>query len=174
LYEETPWIPINNKYHTCWFTQHGCKCNYSYANKQSKSFSPAPFTPLLERLAEQLAIVTGHLQGFNSCNANLYENNFASLGLHADDEELFGYHYDEKFIVSFSLGAAREFLIRIKSEGHDISHKIQHGEILTMERLFQTECLHGVPVAPSVDSPRINLTFRNVVNHEPYCPIARS
>ena len=121
----------------------------------------------MERLAEQLAIVTGHLQGFNSCNATLYENNFASLGLHADDEELSGYHYDEKFIVSFSLGAAREFLIRIKSEGQDISHNIQHGEILTMERLFQAECLHGVPVAPSVDSPRINLTFRNVVNHEP-------
>ena len=128
----------------------------------------------MERLAEQLAIITGHMPGFNSCNANLYQNSYTSLGLHTDDELLFGNKYDDKFIVSFSLGAAREFKIRIKSEGKDISHTITHGEILTMERLFQVECLHGVPVAPSVDSPRINLTFRNVVNHEPYCPFSRS
>ena len=94
--------------------------------------------------------------------------------MHADDEKLFGNEHDEKSIVSFSLGAARDFKILIKSENKTINHTIQHGEILTMERLFQLECLHGVPVAPSVDSPRINLTFRNVVNHEPYCPCTRS
>ena len=165
LFEEIQWVPMNN-IHTCWFTQNGCKCHYKYDHK---SFAPLAFTPLLSRLAEQIAKITNQ-PGFNSCNTNLYKNSYTSLGMHSDDELLFGNKTDSKTIVSFSLGATRDFKIFINKEGRTISHKIVHGEILTMEQLFQLECRHGVPVAPSVDSPRINLTFRNVVNHECNCP----
>ena len=168
LYEETPWVQMNN-INTCWFTQNGCTCEYKYANKHNKTFSPVPFTPLLTRLAEEVASVTDQ-PGFNSCNLNLYKNSYTSLGLHSDDELLFGNKTENKTIVSLSLGAARDFNIQINKGGKTISHKIVHGEILTMERLFQLECCHGVPVAPSVTSPRINITFRNVVNHENTCP----
>ena len=90
--------------------------------------------------------------------------------MHSDDEWLFGNKTDSETIVSFSLGATRDFEIFINKEGRTISHKIVHGEIFSMEQLFQFECRHGVPVAPSVDSTRIYPTFRNVVNHECTCP----
>ena len=97
-------------------------------------------------------------------------NGKQALVMHSDGELLFGKSDEPKLIVSFSLGAARNFNIYVKKEDLLFTIKLINGEIITMEGLFQQECKHGVPAQVDVEEPRINLTFRNIVNHQPNCP----
>jgi len=129
-----------------------------------------PFTPLIAFLGQQIANTVGQSEGFNSCNANLYYDGNNALGMHSDNELIFGAVNKPKLIVSFSLGAAREFNIFVKKEDLQFSIKILNGEIVTMEGLFQQECTHGVPPDPTIVEPRINLTYRNVIDHRQGCP----
>ena len=166
LYAELPWQPLNHIY-TCWLTSGKCTCEYKHS---SQIFKAVAFTPVIQKLGEQIASTVGHPAGFNSCNANLYMNGKHALGLHSDDEILFGKREEPKLIVSFSLGAARNFNIFVKKEDLTFTIKLINGEIVTMEGLFQLECKHGVPAQVEVEEPRINLTYRNIVNHQPNCP----
>ena len=170
LYEELPWQPVN-KINTCWLTAGKCNCSYKHSGRP---FPAVPFTPMIAALGAQIANTIGHPQGFSSCNANLYYNGNNSLGMHSDNETMFGELSQPKLIVSFSLGAARDFNIFVKKENLNFTIKILNGEIVTMEGLFQQECTHGVPADPTVVEPRINLTFRNVVNHRQGCPCLNS
>jgi alpha-ketoglutarate-dependent dioxygenase alkB family protein 2 len=56
--------------------------------------------------------VPGH--AFNSCLINRYEDGDSSVAWHSDNEKLFGI---APTIVSLSLGAARDFLVRRKVKG---------------------------------------------------------
>ena len=169
LYEELPWQPMNN-IQTCWLTIGTCNCQYMHSGRK---FLATVFTPCVQKLGEQIAGIVGHPKGFNSCNANLYENGMHALGMHSDDEHLFGRIDEPKLIVSFSLGATRDFNIFVKKEDQTFSIKLINGEIITMEGLFQKECTHGVPAQSAVDGPRINLTYRNIINHQPRCPCGK-
>ena len=121
----------------------------------SRKFECTLFTSTIQQLGEQIACTVGHAKGLNSCNANLYVNGNHALGMHADDEYLFGAINEPKLIVSLSLEAARDSKIFVNKEDLTFTVKLLNGEIATMEDLFQQECNHGVP---AVDGPRINLT----------------
>ena len=46
---------------------------------------------------------------------------------------------------------------------------LKNGDICAMEGLFQNEYQHRVPRSNECNEPRINLTWRWIVNHDDYC-----
>ena len=99
---------------------------------------------------------------FNSCLLNLYRNGKDSVAWHCDDEEELG---RKPLIASVSLGAERKFTIRAL-HNHEEKHTIAlpNGSLLIMEGEVQHRYEHQVPKEKNINSPRINLTFRNIVN----------
>ena len=99
---------------------------------------------------------------FNSCLLNLYRNGNDSVAWHCDDEPELGRN---PIIASLSLGAPRKFAIRSLHD-HNDKHTIvlPHGSLLIMEGEIQHRYEHQVPKEKNISSPRINLTFRNIIN----------
>ena len=95
---------------------------------------------------------------FNVCLLNYYEDGNQRIGWHSDREEL----GRTTPIVSISLGATREFLIRSKTDGvrDRASISMTNGSMVVMENECQMQYLHSVPSDKNVTSGRINLTFR--------------
>ena len=97
---------------------------------------------------------------FNYILANYYKDGSSNIGMHSDDERGL-----DGPIISISLGADRFF---------DIQHKkdkslrkrltLKNGSMLVMDGETQKNYKHGIPVQKKILLPRINLTFRCVVN----------
>jgi len=86
------------------------------------------------------------------------------LGWHSDDETLYG---KNTTIGSVSLGSARDFLLRRNADHQDkLTFKLCKGDILIMQGSTQSFWMHCVPKRLRVKEPRINLTFRKVLNNE--------
>ena len=78
-------------------------------------------------------------------------------------------------IISLSLGASRTFSIRSVARGSrrsPLEVELAHGDILTMEGLFQTHWQHAVLRSSVPSGCRVNLTWRWVSSHVPQCPCA--
>lgn len=107
----------------------------------------------------------------NSCNANLYETGSQTVSWHCDDEPLFDAVGRDALIVSLSLGASRSFALRPKDDPFEEKEfQLEAGDLCTMEGLCQKHYRHRIPAEPDVEEPRINLTFRWVVQHQSCCP----
>jgi alkylated DNA repair dioxygenase AlkB len=98
----------------------------------------------------------------NSVLANLYRTGNDSMGWHSDDEKSLG---EAPQIASLSLGASRRFVLRDKQD-HQRKHELllPHGSLLLMLGKVQARWQHSLPKTTKVQSPRVNLTFRNVVS----------
>ena len=131
-----------------------------------------PIPPILHELMTTVSDVTGSV-GLNSINANLYYNGANALGWHADNEQLFQAARQYADIVSISLGATRTFLIRQNSNMTEKPIQFSHGDILTMEGLFQKFFQHCLPPSACPVTTRINLTLRKIVQHTEECPIGK-
>ncbi len=99
---------------------------------------------------------------FNSVLANLYRDGADSVDWHADDEPELG-----KFptIASLSLGVPRKFIMRHKAR-RDVSKvelTLEPGSLFIMAGATQRYWLHKIPKVSAVSGPRINLTFRLIV-----------
>ena len=106
-------------------------------------------------------------------NANLYVDQNSKVGYHSDSEQIFQAEDFASNIISVSLGATRCFSIRCKADEnlwYDVD--LAHGDILTMEGLFQKFWQHALAPSPTPCAPRINLTFRKLVQHRQYCSLA--
>ena len=99
---------------------------------------------------------------FNSCLLNLYRDGNDSVAWHCDDEAELGRN---PTIASLSLGAERKFMIR-SLHNHEEKYTITlpNGSLLIMEGEVQHRYEHQVPKEKNISAPRINLTFRNIVN----------
>lgn len=115
--------------------------------------------PAVHELARGVELATG--QSFNSVLLNLYRDGRDSMGLHADDEPALG---SNPIIASVSLGATRRFILRPRrgTELAPFSLLLSHGSLLTMGGTCQHVFRHGLPKAPAVNEPRVNLTFRQI------------
>lgn len=116
---------------------------------------PAPWNaPLLELkgLAERLAA-----RPFNSVLLNLYRDGRDSVSWHADNEPGLG---REPVIASISLGAVRRFQLRHRHRNERIALDLPHGSCLVMAGASQHHWLHQLPKTARPVGPRINLTFR--------------
>jgi alkylated DNA repair dioxygenase AlkB len=128
---------------------------YTYSNTTKLAL---PWTSeLLERKAmtEQR---TG--ERFNSCLLNLYHNGVEGMSWHSDAEK------DLKrngAIGSLSFGAERKFSFKHKQSNEIVSVVLEHGSLLVMKDETQAHWLHCLPATKRITKPRVNLTFRTIV-----------
>ena len=163
-----PW-QSNDNHKTMWFVDGLCSCAYKYSKYE---IQPKQFFPELKSLANFVEKVTG-LEGSNCVNVNLYVNQHNKVGFHSDSEPIFQADYIPSSIISVSLGAARQFTIRCKadfSQSYDVL--LEQGDIVTMEGLCQKFYQHSLLASPAPCAPRINLTFRKIVQHRNNCALA--
>ena len=96
----------------------------------------------------------------NACLGNRYKNGRQSIGAHSDNESDLACG---AFIVSVSLGAARDFIFTHNKTGQKINIVLQPGSVLLMGGECQKNWKHELPKRLRVKDPRINLTFRSIL-----------
>lgn len=128
---------------------------YSYSNSIKNAL---PWTPELLLIKNLVELKTG--EKFNSCLLNLYHNGNEGMGWHQDNEK----ELDENpVIASLSLGAARKFSFKHIKSKQKVDITLQSGSLILMKAETQEKWLHSLPKTTKVKTPRINLTFRNIL-----------
>lgn len=107
----------------------------------------------------------------NSCSVNLYLDGSNSVDWHSDDQAMFQGRSSDCRIVSLSLGMQRRFELRLNWPSLKDARSMAwvglgDGDLLTMEGMTQKHLQHRVPPQLGLIGPRINLTWRWIV--EPY------
>lgn len=122
---------------------------------------PVPWLPILQTLKAWVEATT--CAKFNSVLINLYRTGQNSNGWHADDEVTLG---TDPLIASLSLGATRRFQLRHKNNKSlpVQSLNLISGSLFFMGAGIQQAWQHQIPKTKKQVSPRINLTFRNVID----------
>lgn len=137
-----------------WYGDRSFNYTYSGINKTALLWSK----PLLE-LKHLIEERTG--TSFNSCLLNLYHSGEEGMGWHSDDEKSLG---TNTTIASLSLGAERKFMFKHKETKETVSVFLQHGSLLVMKDQTQSYWYHRLPESRLIKRPRINLTFRTIVD----------
>lgn len=161
---------------TAWMSEAPCNCKYGYGGMQIDA-QPWPLW-MSEVMAEVMPLCGIKQQAAwpNSCNLNLYEDGGHSVAWHADNEPLFQGKYQDCPIISLSLGEARRFELKapnpVRGErGIFVRLQLEDGDLCTMEGMMQKHYQHTVPRENKKIGPRINLTWRWLVQHSPGCPL---
>lgn len=145
---------IVTKRKVAWYGNEPFEYTYSKTTKQA-----LPWTEELLALKAITELKTG--ETFNSCLLNLYHTGEEGMAWHSDAEK------DLKkngAIGSLSFGAERKFAFKHKQTKDTVQLTLQSGSLLVMKDDTQTNWLHRLPPTKLVLSPRINLTFRTIVN----------
>lgn len=131
--------------------------SYSYSNIK---MNPEPFPEMLQQLKNKLENFTKST--FNICLANLYRDGQDSMGWHSDNEKELG---KNPTIASISLGGERMFHLQHKSK-KELKQKIvlAPSSLLIMAGETQHFWKHQLPKTKKKVTPRINLTFRKVLD----------
>lgn len=143
---------IITKRKAAWYGSQPFPYTYSKVTKVA-----LPWTPELLLLKGRAEAVTR--ETYNSCLVNLYHTGDEAMSWHSDDEKEI---VPNSAIASFSFGAERKFSFRHKQTKHTTSLLLEHGSLLVMKGTTQTNWLHKLPPTKTVQSPRINLTFRKM------------
>jgi len=130
---------------------------YSYSGNKKKAL---PFTPGLLKLKQVVELKTG--ENFNSCLCNLYHNGEETMGWHSDAEKALKKH---GAIASLSFGAERKFAFKHKQTKEKLEFLLEHGSLLVMTGTTQEHWLHRLPPTKKIKDPRVNLTFRTIVEN---------
>jgi alkylated DNA repair dioxygenase AlkB len=128
---------------------------YTYSRKTKLAL---PFTSELLALKKTVEQTTN--ETYNSCLLNLYHNGSEGMAWHSDGEK------DLKkngAIASLSFGAERKFAFKHKGTQQKVELKLEQGSLLVMKGETQTHWLHRLPPTTQIHQPRINLTFRTIV-----------
>ncbi len=136
-----------------WYADKNYSYTYSGTSKQAIIWT----NELLE-LKKMVEETTGH--AFNSCLLNLYHTGDEGMAWHSDDEKSLGRN---SAIGSLSFGAERKFAFKHKRTKDYISIILEHGSLLVMKEETQTNWMHRLPPTTKVKRPRINLTFRTIL-----------
>jgi len=129
--------------------------SYTYSNTTKQALAWTKELSYLKQIVEELAGAK-----FNSCLLNLYHNGNEGMGWHSDDEKSLG---TNNTIASLSFGAERKFLFKHKQTKQTVSLVLEHGSLLIMRDATQANWLHSLPKSKDVTRPRINLTFRTIL-----------
>ncbi|UIR57997.1 alpha-ketoglutarate-dependent dioxygenase AlkB [Sphingobacterium sp. SRCM116780] len=144
---------ILTKRKVAWYGEKSFEYTYSNTTKQA-----LPWSKELLELKNLVEKETG--ETFNSCLLNLYHTGDEGMAWHSDGEK------DLKkngAIGSLSFGAERKFAFKHKQTKEKVELTLAHGSLLIMKDATQTHWLHRLPPTKKVNSPRINLTFRTIV-----------
>lgn len=129
--------------------------DYTYSNTTKKAL------PWIKELLELKKIVEEQTQEtYNSCLLNLYHDGNEGMAWHSDSEKML---QKNGTIASLSFGAERKFAFKHKANKITTSILLEHGSLLVMKDETQTHWLHSLPPNSRVKRPRINLTYRNIV-----------
>ena len=149
---------IITKRKTAWF---GDKpFNYTYSKITRKALSWTDMLMKLKQITEEVS-----KENFNSCLLNLYHNGSESMSWHSDDEKELK---ENGAIASLSFGAERIFVFKHKRSGEKLETLLENGSLLVMKDNIQTHWKHRLPPSKKIMTPRINLTFRTIVEKEHY------
>ena len=121
---------------------------------------PRPFPSCVKQMRER---AQGLSQcRFNAALANLYRDERDSVDWHSDDESSLG---KAPVIASVSFGETRRFELRHRFDRAQPTRKIEltHGSVLLMSGSTQYFWEHRLPKDSSTKLPRINLTFRLLI-----------
>lgn len=129
---------------------------YTYSNTTKEALIWTKELLELKQLTEKHTGAT-----FNSCLLNLYHNGNEGMSWHSDDEKTLA---KNGIIASLSFGAERKFSFKHKTTKQIVSIFLEEGSLLVMKDAIQTNWLHRLPPTTKVKLPRINITFRTMVN----------
>lgn len=129
--------------------------HYTYSNATKHALPWTPALKALKTLAEETCGAT-----YNSCLLNLYHDGEEGMAYHSDDEKTLAQHAS---IASLSFGANRRFYFKHKTTKERIVQVLEHGSLLEMKGTTQTHWLHQLPKTKKVKTPRVNLTFRKML-----------
>ncbi len=145
--------PVEVRRRTFSYGEPGVRYRYSGVERVA-----SPWHEALVPLVEALTPLTG--VRFNYALCQLYPDGEAGIGWHADKERDI---VADTPIASLSLGAERDFQVRLGNRGAaSRSVRLAHGSLLVMGGATQRHYQHRVPKAARCRAPRINLTFRVV------------
>jgi len=146
---------IITKRKVAWYGDTNFEYRYSNVTKQA-----LPWTNALKALKQLAQQHTG--ETYNSCLLNLYHTGQEGMAWHSDGETDLK---KDGAIASLSFGAERKFAFKHKQTQETISVMLQHGSLLLMAGTTQTHWLHRLPPTTKIQTPRVNLTFRTIVNN---------
>ena len=98
---------------------------------------------------------------FNSVLVNYYRDGKDSMGWHSDDEKELG---PNPTIASISFGSERDLLFRNKINKEILPIPQTHGCLILIDGKTQKNWQHAIKKTRKVIGPRINLTFRNIID----------
>jgi len=135
----------------------------------SKWYGPLPykysgiFNPPLDMddTVHSIMRVIGDIE-LNSCLLNLYRNGRDSIAKHKDNESQMDPHVP---IYVVSLGAPRKFIIRSDDGVYHNFLTVENGSLFVMKPGFQDIFTHEIPKEPEIETDRISLTYRRVINN---------
>jgi alkylated DNA repair dioxygenase AlkB len=128
---------------------------YTYSNTTKRAL---PWSKELIALKTLIEEETG--ESFNSCLLNLYHNGEEGMAWHSDGETDLK---KDGAIASLSFGAERKFAFKHKQTKDKVELFLEHGSLLIMKDTTQTFWWHRLPPSKKVIKPRVNLTFRTIV-----------
>lgn len=161
---EIPWrqetITVWGKSHlqprlVAWFGD--SRAPYTYSGI---SLSALPWTPILSGIKESVERLANNR--FNSVLLNYYRDHRDSMGYHSDDEPELG---ERPVIASLSLGAERPFVLKPKDGriSRPVKITLKSGSLLIMKGSTQKNWKHGIGKESRPCGPRVNLTFRQIM-----------
>ncbi len=128
---------------------------YGYANIKRKAELWGENVLKLKCLVEN---ATG--AEYNSCLLNYYPSGEDGMGWHADNERELG---ENPTIASLSFGATRKFSFKHNTTKEKIDVHLNNGSLLLMTGEIQHFWKHALPKTKKIKTPRMNLTFRNII-----------
>ena len=138
----------------CWIGDEGCE--YRYSGKQlNRQIWSQDLIMIRKKIYKELKI------DFNSVLANYYRDGKDSMGWHSDDEKELG---PDPTIASISFGSERDLVFRNKITKETIAIPQTNGCLILIDGETQRNWQHSIKKTQKVIGPRINLTFRNIIN----------
>lgn len=129
---------------------------YKYSGKIKIAENWPDFLISIKSTVEQISGCT-----FNSCLLNLYHNGSEGMSWHSDNEKEI---LENSAIASVSFGAERKFGFRHNLTKENFSLMLENGSVLIMKDEVQKYWKHKLYTSIKIKEPRINLTFRTVIN----------
>ncbi len=144
---------IITKRKVAWYGDHNY--DYTYSNTTKVALTWTAELIALKKLVEDISGTV-----FNSCLLNLYHSGDEGMAWHSDDEKKLG---KDTTIASLTFGAERKFSFKHKESKQTVSLVLEKGSLLLMKGTTQTHWLHRLPPTKKTTMPRINLTFRTII-----------
>ena len=129
--------------------------SYTYSNTTKQALAWTNELLALKEITEKFTN-----EKYNSCLLNLYHNGNEGMAYHSDAETALR---KNGAIASLSFGAERKFSFKHKTNKQTVSLLLEHGSLLVMKDTTQAHWLHRLPPTTKVNTPRINLTFRQMI-----------